>query len=231
MWDRRRYKSTGRGTRAYLAGFGTSGSLVAGAALLFVLASAIVAFRGWPQVGTGPATAALVVPSPRAPSRPNARLVVALRSPVTTGALRPAVLRRARRGGGPGGRSGTGTGVAGGGRPGSPTGISAGPVARGASAGTGSCGGNSCANPGQQNAITSVTSSVSQTVSSAGNEIGTQVGSTAGTVATKLSSASPNAANTVQSTGTTGGSAVSGTGTTAANAISAAGSAPGGVGH
>src|SRR5947209_17644652 len=39
-----------RATRAYLAGFGTSGSLLAGAALMFVLASAIVAFRGWPRV-------------------------------------------------------------------------------------------------------------------------------------------------------------------------------------
>jgi hypothetical protein len=40
-----------RATRAYLAGFGTSGSLLAGAALMFLLASAFVAFQGWPQVG------------------------------------------------------------------------------------------------------------------------------------------------------------------------------------
>src|SRR5438552_8878714 len=57
----------GRG--AYLAGFGTSGSLLAGAALLFVLASAIVAFRGWPQVGDGlPSTASVSIP----PSGPSA---------------------------------------------------------------------------------------------------------------------------------------------------------------
>ena len=40
-----------RASRAYLAGFGTSGSLLAGAALMFLLASAIVGFHGWPQVG------------------------------------------------------------------------------------------------------------------------------------------------------------------------------------
>jgi hypothetical protein len=39
-----------RATRAYLAGFGTSGSLLAGAALMFLLASAFVAFQGWPAV-------------------------------------------------------------------------------------------------------------------------------------------------------------------------------------
>jgi len=33
--------------RAYLASFGTTGSLLAGAALTFMVASALVAFRGW----------------------------------------------------------------------------------------------------------------------------------------------------------------------------------------
>src|SRR5947209_10284592 len=40
-----------RPARAYLAGFGTTGSLLAGAAVLFLIATAIVSFRGWPQVG------------------------------------------------------------------------------------------------------------------------------------------------------------------------------------
>src|SRR5947209_6668066 len=40
-----------RATRAYIAGFGTAGSLLAGAAVMFVLASAVVSFRGWPDVG------------------------------------------------------------------------------------------------------------------------------------------------------------------------------------
>ena len=54
-----------RAPRAYLAGFGTSGSLLTGAALLFILASAFIGFHGWPQVGDSPATVAVSVP--RAP--------------------------------------------------------------------------------------------------------------------------------------------------------------------
>jgi hypothetical protein len=34
-----------------MAGFGTAGSLLAGAGVLFILATAIVSFKGWPQVG------------------------------------------------------------------------------------------------------------------------------------------------------------------------------------
>ena len=63
-----------RATRAYIAGFGTVGSVLAGCALLFVVASALVAFRGWPEMAAqsapstlrlqaGPATA----PAARAP--------------------------------------------------------------------------------------------------------------------------------------------------------------------
>src|SRR5437764_4055248 len=39
-----------RATRAYVAGFGTAGSLVAGVAILFVVASAIVSFQGLPPI-------------------------------------------------------------------------------------------------------------------------------------------------------------------------------------
>jgi hypothetical protein len=54
-----------RATRAYLAGFGTAGSLLAGAALLFILASAVVSFRGWPQMTTQAAPVAVVrLPAP-----------------------------------------------------------------------------------------------------------------------------------------------------------------------
>jgi hypothetical protein len=41
-------------TRAYLAGLGTAGSLLAGAAVLFLLASALVSFHGWPAVTPRP---------------------------------------------------------------------------------------------------------------------------------------------------------------------------------
>ena len=43
-----RYRGVGRAARAYLAGVGTTGSLLAGAALMFIVASALVAFRSWP---------------------------------------------------------------------------------------------------------------------------------------------------------------------------------------
>src|SRR5437764_4042396 len=53
--------------RGYLAGFGTSGSLLAGAAVMFILASALVAFRGWPHVGTQPSPGEVVLaPQPAA---------------------------------------------------------------------------------------------------------------------------------------------------------------------
>jgi hypothetical protein len=53
-----------RSARGYLAGFGTSGSLLAGAALMFIVASALVAFRGWPHVAAQPSPGEVVV-SPR----------------------------------------------------------------------------------------------------------------------------------------------------------------------
>ena len=98
-----------RATRAYLAGFGTSGSLLAGAALVFVLASAIVAFRGWPQV-TAPSPV-VNVSAPRlavaATSRAGRILDAALRSAATGGA---SVAPRAARSthGGSGSRGGAG---------------------------------------------------------------------------------------------------------------------------
>lgn len=63
----------GRATRAYLAGIGTSGSLLAGAALMFILASALVAFRGWPHVAAQPSPGQVIVsPRPASASAPSA---------------------------------------------------------------------------------------------------------------------------------------------------------------
>lgn len=58
-----------RATRAYLAGFGTAGSLLAGAAMLFVLASAVVAVRGWPQIDYHSSAASLTLAAPKTPSK------------------------------------------------------------------------------------------------------------------------------------------------------------------
>ncbi|MDX6697117.1 MAG: hypothetical protein QOE65_514 [Solirubrobacteraceae bacterium] len=40
-----------RTTRAFIAGVGTTGSLVAAAACVFLVASAVIAFNGWPSTG------------------------------------------------------------------------------------------------------------------------------------------------------------------------------------
>jgi hypothetical protein len=62
---------------AYIAGFGTAGSLLAGAAVLFVLATGLVGFRGWPtSVGGGSLPRAVVSLNqpPLGGSRPARRL-------------------------------------------------------------------------------------------------------------------------------------------------------------
>lgn len=99
-----------RSTRAYLAGFGTAGSLLAAAAVLFVLASAVVSFQGWPEVSSGASSAQLVAPALRDATRsapaavPSRRVLLALAAAAPAG---PGV--------GPG--SATVTGAAGASRP------------------------------------------------------------------------------------------------------------------
>jgi hypothetical protein len=77
-----------RGARAYLPGFGTAGSLLAGAVLMFIVASALVAFRGWPHVGAQPCS----LPSDRRPVSPALRLLepARVRAPGVPGPPRPA---------------------------------------------------------------------------------------------------------------------------------------------
>ena len=50
-----------RASRAYIAGFGTSAVLVAATLLLFVVVSALVAFKAWPGSGLADAVSGLVV--------------------------------------------------------------------------------------------------------------------------------------------------------------------------
>lgn len=59
-----------RTTRALIAGFGTTGTLVAAAACVFVVASAVVAFNGWSSLGIGDRIDSLFVKdTPTAASR------------------------------------------------------------------------------------------------------------------------------------------------------------------
>lgn len=216
-------RTTVRATRTYMAGLGTSGSLVAGAALLFVLGSAIVAFRGWPQIATGPATTAVsAAAAPTAPSRVAKRLAVALRRPVAiagAGVHRPGTLQRR---GATRGKSIVSTAPVGS----ASAGTTAAATGSSGASNSGACGG-SC---GSQGLIMSLASTVSQQVTSIGSSVGSQVNSGSGIVAGGLSGVSPQAGGTVQSTGSTAGNAVSGTSTTAGSAVSQTGSALGG-GH
>jgi len=62
-------EENGRGvrvTRAYMAGFGTTGCVLACAAALFALAGGVVGFRGWPQVGGQGSPAVTITPGSRA---------------------------------------------------------------------------------------------------------------------------------------------------------------------
>jgi hypothetical protein len=220
-------KTTVRATRAYLAGFGTSGSLLAGAAVLFVLASAIVAFRGWPQIATGPASVDVAASHPAAPSRVARRLATVLKATVVTGgaALAPPPGRRPARTRRSGSRPATGSPVSApsGAVPASPGGSSATAVSAGGPSAT-TCAG-ACNRPGSSGPVTQLTSSVSQEVSNIGSSVGSGVSSTGTKVAGALNGVSPQAGGTVQNVGSSAGSAVSGTAGTAANAISQAGSA------
>jgi hypothetical protein len=85
-----------RATRAYVAGFGTAGSLLAGAAVMFVLASAVVSFRGWPQIAAQSTPATLQdVRSSAADSTAASRRLAAVASAtvVARSAARPAASR------------------------------------------------------------------------------------------------------------------------------------------
>src|SRR3954452_20395235 len=106
-----------RTTRAFIAGLGTTGSLVAAAVCLLVVVGAVVAFNGWPGAGLGNPIDKLVVndapnaPAPLGRTGPTAvatgaTAAAATVAPAPTG---PPVVGGPRTGGtGPGGGGGGG---------------------------------------------------------------------------------------------------------------------------
>jgi hypothetical protein len=218
-----------RATRAYIAGFGTAGSLLAGAAMVFVLASAVVAFRGWPQVGTTSAPASVVIGRPHiaAASPVHLRLVAA------TGGARSAVAPAAGASGQTA-RSGT---------PGrsderiklsssSSARLAMPPVAVVPPAAkppvtTPACGA-ACDQPSLPGTISTVlqntTGAVGNTVAEAGQSLGSTVSGLTNAVATKLAPLSPGLSKAVSNVGST----VSGV---VGNTATAAGQAVNGLGH
>lgn len=71
-----------------MAGFGTAGSMLAGAAVLFVIGSGVVAFSGWPKIATQRA------PSVQLLRAPVYRSPVSRRLHVVAGTMTPRYARR-----------------------------------------------------------------------------------------------------------------------------------------
>lgn len=80
-----------------MTGFGTAGSILAGAAALFLLGSAIVAFRGWPRVAGQASPAAVQLGGGPVYGSPVSRRLRAVTTAVP--ALRAPLSRGVRRGG------------------------------------------------------------------------------------------------------------------------------------
>jgi hypothetical protein len=195
--------------RAYAAGFGTAGSLIAGAALLFVLASALVAFGGWPKVGAEPAPVSVVVSPPAVGGGTPAgrRLAViaagAAVAPAAAPAAAPAVAGVGAGAGVPAARPApvsAPTGAAP--RPGSA------PSAPSATAPAGRCTSGCGAPAPPAPVIQKVNNGVSDTRSKLGSTIVAASNTTAGAVRPK----NGGAAEAVQTAGTPAGNTVSGAG-------------------
>jgi hypothetical protein len=217
----RRVRGALRDARAYLAGFGTSGSLLAGAALMFIVASALVSFRGWPHVAAQPSPGEVVVsprPASSAASPVGRRLVLisasptaAVVAPAAAGARTP-VAAGARRAASasPGHSLGSPVHVS---RPGGPPapGAPAGPspIASGApTAGCShGCGPTSSGNPSPgpvpppQQVVGQLGGTLGNVVSSAGKTAGSAVQQTTNTAGGAVQQVSPPAATTVQNAG------------------------------
>jgi hypothetical protein len=209
-----RYRGLVRAARAYFAGFGTTGSLLAGAALMFIVASALVAFRGWPHLAPAPAPGEVVI-APRSARSPGAsafarRLAAVVAAPAAgTG---PAAAPGAGRRGGTGGRRGVGpTGPTH--SVGAPVSTSI-PVGTPAATPTSSCATGGCGpattttaapppTPVQQGQqlIQQVTNTLGKMVSGTGGQVGSTVQQTTSSVAGAVGGASPAVGGVVKQAG------------------------------
>jgi len=225
-----RNKISVRDARAYVAGVGTSGSLLAGAAVLFLIGSAIVAFGGWPQIGAGPATSSISAAPLAARTRASQRLTAAIAAtqrPALThagaagahhsGTRRRTAVEGVRTGSVQAGSTGSAQTASG------TTGAS---TAAAAASQCGDCAGQASSQrfvstgPGKVvKTVSSVGSDVVKTVSSVGSEVGQQITSLTGAVGQQVGAANQQAGNAVSSAGSTVGSTVTGTVTTATNAV------------
>jgi hypothetical protein len=242
-----RHRISVRGARAYLAGIGTSGSLLAGAAVLFLIGSAIVAFNGWPQIGVGPVTsnvsAAPLAASTRA-SRKLTLILAAIHRPAAThgraltrapAAARTRPVAAHRRTAVQGVVTGSvQSGSTGSAQPTSASGAATGGPPATAASQCGSCGGQKPAqNPTRTvtKTVSGVGSDVSRTVSNVGSAAGQTITNVTSAVGQQVGVVDQQAGNAVTSVGSTIGSTVSSTVTTAANAMNGLTGALGLGGH
>jgi hypothetical protein len=212
-----------RATRAYIAGFGTAGSLLAGAAIVFVFASAVVSFQGWPQVGDQGTPVAVIARSeaPAQSSSAGARSFVALASAQAAAVTGQA---RTRTRGPAGGLAPAGSPTAIIAKPGlgsrgphRSTFASTTPVASGPATPPTGC--NPCARPPLTSVLGSTTQaaagSLGTAVTSAGSRLGSAVSGLTGAVGGKLGGLSPGLGHVV----TGAGQAVGGTVSSATGAL------------
>jgi hypothetical protein len=226
-----------RVTRAYIAGFGTAGSLLAGLSVLFVMATSLIAYRGWPkfvQNGPGPALVERSSAVPDASKSPDPVVVVA--DATTPAASRAAVLAATGRrtvavAHGPTGAAGTltaGTGQIAT-QPPPQHGVT--PPPAGTSTGTSPCTGASCAGAatGVPGVTAGVTGALGAGVSATGKNLGSTVTAVSGALASKLSAVSPTVGALVSGAGQALGNAVTGVTGTAGNAVTGTGQLLSGV--
>ena len=230
-----------RVTRAYIAGFGTAGSLLAAASVLFVMATAVVSYRGWPQVSYAASAPALVLP--RTP------IYGVVPTPATTPVLTAEVTPSApSRTGSPVGVTRTASAItptrsqagvtlapgAGHGAPNHPASNVPTKVPVTTAGGSPSCTGSACAprsstGGGLAGVTSGVTGVVGAGVSAAGQNLGSTVSAVSGALANKLSSVSPTVGSLVSGAGQALGKAVSNATGTLGGAVAGTGQVLSGV--
>jgi hypothetical protein len=219
-----------RATRAYLAGIGTSGSLLAGAALMFVLGSALVAFHGWPHVAAQPSPGEVVVsPSSATAGSPVARRLAFITAAAAAGGAGApgsgapgrgvtGVHRVATRGGqhsigAPASVSQTGGGAGAGGSSSAPGCEAVGCSDGGSSPGSGAV-------PPAPQPVEQVAGALGNVVGGAGRTVGATVRRATSTVGAVVGTVSPSGGNAVSDTGSGAAKALGGVTQTIAGALS-----------
>lgn len=233
-----------RATRAYLAGFGTAGSLLAGGAVLFVLATAVVSYRGWPAVVTQDQPVA-VVQQPRAPAAEAVRRVTLAASGIAAVAHQSRVRAAAADPTGTRAPSVTASGRqpashisqrhhanAGASSPPPATNPSGTPAATSSGAAA-PCSTGSCAvgkvGTALGGAATEATAGLGTTVSTAGRSLGSIVTGLTGGLGSSLGGVSPGLGKTVDEAGNAVGATVTAATTTLGNTVAGAGKLLGGA--